>query len=78
MLASLGKICVAGVLLALVCWAANHWWLDAWERLRFLEKLCAMLVAIAVGATAFFGAAFLLRVDEVQDVVDLLRRRLRS
>ena len=78
MLASLGKICVAGVLLALVCWAANHWWLDAWERLRFLEKLCAMLVAIAVGATAFFGAAFLLRVDEVQDVVDLIRRRLRS
>src|ERR1700730_6579677 len=77
MLAGLGKICVAGVLLALVCWAANYWWLDAWERLRFLEKLCAMLIAIAVGATAFFGAAFLLRVDEVQDVVELIRRRLR-
>jgi len=46
--------------------------------LRFLEKVCAMLVAIAVGATAFFGAAFLLRVDEVQDVVDLIKRRLRS
>jgi putative peptidoglycan lipid II flippase len=78
MLAGLGKICVAGVLLALVCWAANHWWLDAWERLPFLEKLCAMLVAIAVGATAFFGAAFLLHVDEVQDVIDLIRRRSRS
>jgi putative peptidoglycan lipid II flippase len=78
MLAGLGKICVAGVLLALICWAANHWWLDAWEHLRFLEKLCAMFVAIAVGATAFFGAAFLLRVDEVQDVVDLIRQRLRG
>src|SRR5437660_7126608 len=78
MLAGLGKICVAGALLALVCWAANYWWLDAWERLRFLEKLCAMFVAIAVGATAFFGAAFLLRVDEVQDVVDLIKRRLGS
>src|SRR6202162_5632046 len=46
MLTGLGKICVAGVLLALVCWAANHWWLDAWERLHFLEKLCALVVAI--------------------------------
>ena len=24
------KICVAGALLALICWAANHWWLNAW------------------------------------------------
>src|ERR1700732_5330354 len=78
MLAGLGKICVAGVLLALVCWAANHWWLDAWEHLRFLEKLCAMLVAIAVGATVFLGGAFFLRVDEVQDVVYLIRQRLRG
>jgi putative peptidoglycan lipid II flippase len=78
MLAGLGKICAAGVLLALVCWAANDWWLDAWERLHFLEKLSALLVAIAVGAAAFFGAAFLLRVDEVRDVVDLIRRRLRG
>jgi len=77
MLTGLGKICVAGVLLALVCWAANHWWLDGWEHLRFFEKLCAMLVAIALGAAAFFGAAFLLRVDEVQDVVELILLRLR-
>src|SRR2546422_8210439 len=71
--AGLGKICVAGVLLALVCWVANHWWLDAWESLRFLEKLCALLGAIIVSSITFFGAAFLLRVSEVQDVVDLVR-----
>jgi len=40
---SLWKICVAGVLLALVWLGGQHWWLDAWERLRFLEKLCASL-----------------------------------
>jgi putative peptidoglycan lipid II flippase len=74
----LGKICVAGVLLALVCWAANYWWLDAWEQLRFFEKLCALLAAIIVSLITFFGAAFLLRVDEVQDVVDLVRRRTGS
>ncbi len=76
--AGLGKICVAGVLLALVCWAANYWCLDAWEQLRFFEKLCALLAAIIVSLITFFGAAFLLRVDEVQDVVDLVRRRTGS
>src|SRR6266446_2620489 len=76
--AGLGKICVAGVLLALVCWAANYWWLDAWEQLRLFEKLCALLATILVSLITFFGAAFLLRVDEVQDVVDLVRRRTGS
>ena len=68
----------AGVLLALVCWAANHWWLDAWERLRFLEKLSALLVAIVVSSITFFSVAFLLRVSEVQDVVDLATQRFRN
>jgi putative peptidoglycan lipid II flippase len=76
--AGLGKICVAGMLLALVCWAANYWWLDAWEQLRFFEKVCALLTTIIVSLITFFGAAFLLRVNEVQDVVDLVRRRTGS
>jgi putative peptidoglycan lipid II flippase len=76
-LIGLGKICLAGALLALVCWAANYWWLDAWANLRFFQKLSALLIAIACGAAAFFGAAFLLRVSEVQDVVELVRRRFR-
>src|SRR6266513_536371 len=78
LLIGLGKICVAGALLALVCWAANHWWLDAWAQLRFVAKLCALLVAIALGMITFFVGAFLLRVSEVHDVVDLVRRRLRN
>ena len=76
MLIGIGKICLAGGLLALVCWAANHWWLDAWARLRFLQKLGGLLVAITFGAVTFFGSAFLLRVPEVQDLLDLLRRRI--
>jgi putative peptidoglycan lipid II flippase len=75
MLIGLGKICLAGTLLALVCWAANYWWLDAWAQLRFLPRLCTLLAAIALGATAFFGGAFLLRVAEVHDIVDLLRSK---
>ena len=75
-LVGLGKICLAGALLALVCWAANYWWLDAWASLRFLQKLAILLGAIAFGAMAFFGAAFFLRVSEVQDIIDVFRRRI--
>jgi putative peptidoglycan lipid II flippase len=75
MLIGLGKICMAGALLALVCWAANYWWLNAWAQLRFFAKLCALLVAILLGMTTFFGSAFLLRVTEVQDIVDLFARK---
>jgi len=77
MLIGAGKICLAGALLALVCWVVNQWWLEAWARLGFFPKLCALLVAIAFGAAAFFGAALMLRVSEAHEIVDLFRRRLR-
>jgi peptidoglycan biosynthesis protein MviN/MurJ (putative lipid II flippase) len=71
----LGKMCLAGAVLALVCWAANYWYLSAWAQLRFLPKLCELLIAIACAAAAFFSCAYLLRVNEVQDMVDIVRRR---
>jgi len=77
-LIGVGKICLAGALLALVCWVANYWWLDAWASLRFFQKLGTLLGAVAFGAMTFFGAAFLLRIDEVQDIIDVFRRRLGS
>jgi putative peptidoglycan lipid II flippase len=76
-LIGLAKICVAGALLALICWAANYWWLDAWASLRFFPKLAALLATIVFGAIVFFGAAFLLRVSEVNDIVDVFRSRFR-
>src|SRR3984893_6390922 len=77
MLTGLAKICVAGALLALVCWGANYWWLDAWSSLRFVPKLVALLITIVVGVATFFGSAFLLRVKEVRDLADLLKGRMR-
>ena len=38
LLIGLGKMCLAGAVLALVCWAANYWWLGAWSQLRFFPK----------------------------------------
>src|SRR2546430_302416 len=74
-LIALGKICLAGAALALVCWAANYWWLDAWASLLFFQRLATLLIAIAFGAIAFFAVAFWLRVSEVQDIIDVFRRR---
>ena len=76
-LIGLAKICVAGALLALICWAANYWWLDAWASLRFFPKLAALLATIVFGAMVFFGAAFFLRVSEVNDIIDVFRSRFR-
>src|SRR5262247_3790066 len=70
MLIALGKICTAGALLALICWAANYLWLDAWSDMRFFQKLAILLATIAVAGAAFFIAAFLLRMSEMQDIID--------
>lgn len=77
MLAALLKICVAGALLALVCWAANFWWLGNWEQMRLLQKSIVLVIAIVVGMITFFGAAFLLRVNEVREIFGVVRRRLK-
>jgi putative peptidoglycan lipid II flippase len=72
------KICLAAGLMVLACWAANHWCLDRWEQLRFVPKLCALFGTILVSAAIFFGTALLLGVDEVRDVLDLVKRKLRQ
>jgi putative peptidoglycan lipid II flippase len=76
MFSALAKISLAAGLMALVCWAANYWCLDAWEQLRFVQKLCALLGTIVVSAAIFFGVALLLGVDELREVFDLARRRV--
>jgi putative peptidoglycan lipid II flippase len=75
-LIALGKICLAGAALAVVCWLANYWLLDAWASLRFFQRLAALLIAIGSAAMTFFAIAFWLRVSEVQDIIDVFRRRV--
>jgi putative peptidoglycan lipid II flippase len=77
MFIALGKICLAAGLMALVCWVANYWCLDTWEHLRFVVKLCALMGTIVVSAAIFFGTALLLGVDELRDVFELVRRKVR-
>jgi len=73
LLGLLGKLTVAGGVLAAISWLglpflAPH--LPLWQ------KALDLALVIGLAAAAFFAAAFLLRVDEVREVFELLKRRL--
>src|SRR4051812_2231694 len=76
MLRTLAKLAVAGALLAGICFAAQyvHFVSAEWNLWR---KALGLGVTIAVGAGVFFGTAYLLRVAEVRDVVELVRGKFR-
>jgi peptidoglycan biosynthesis protein MviN/MurJ (putative lipid II flippase) len=77
MLAMLGKVALAAAALALVCWASLHWWLANWATQGFASKLGALLVTVVVGALIFVGCGTALRIEELSELTDALRRRLR-
>jgi putative peptidoglycan lipid II flippase len=76
LLKTLGKVLVAGAGLAGLCWLALQFLFST--RLPLWQELAELLITIALGVVIFFGAAYLLRVNEVHDVVDLVQRRLRG
>jgi hypothetical protein len=71
---TLAKLLVAGALLAGICLLAQHF-IFAPSGLTAWRKAIGLALTIAVGSSAFFGAAYLLHVAEVRDVVLLLRGR---
>ncbi len=70
----LGKLLLAGALLAGVCVLAQRFFFEGGE-LPEWKKIVDLTITIAVGAGVFFGAAYLLRVAELRDVVDLVRKK---
>lgn len=76
MIATLTKLAVAGAVLALVCWAGQHWLMAGWAREGFLLRMVFLLVTIAVAGGAFFAVALLLRIEELDDVAAMAKRKL--
>ena len=74
MLRTLAKLLLAGALLAGICLAAQHFILAAGGS-TLLRQAVGLVVTIAAGGAAFFGAAYLLHVAELRDVVQLVRGR---
>ena len=76
MLKTIGKLLVAGTVLAVICWLASGCFFMRYPHAPAWQNAMVMLVTICCGAGAFFSAAYLLRVTEVHDLVDLLQRRI--
>jgi putative peptidoglycan lipid II flippase len=75
MFQTIAKLLIAGVGLAAICWLASTFFFSAQVHLTAWKNFLALMITIAIGAGVFFGAAYLLRVAEVQDLVELVRRR---
>jgi len=71
----LARLAIPSLLLAAICWFALEFLFQAGAPLPEWQKIIGMLLVIAVAAAAFFGSAFLFRVTEVRDIVDLVRQR---
>lgn len=72
----LGKLVVPLALLAGICWLAMGTIFQPGMHLPEWQRIFGVLLVICVAAAVFFGSAFLFRVDEVRDVVELVRRKL--
>ncbi|HEY3662609.1 MAG TPA: hypothetical protein VGL24_05595, partial [Chthoniobacterales bacterium] len=77
MLVTLGKIAVAGAVLAAVCFLSLRFLMHSPTQASQWKLILEMALTVGVGAAAFFGMAFLLRVPEVHDVVVIARRKLK-
>lgn len=75
MLATLLKIGVSGVALALVCWGANHSILAHWSRTGLIVKAFSLLATIFAAGAAFFLVAYMLKIDEIEDVIKIVKRK---
>jgi len=76
LLGLLAKLAIPLALLAGVCWLSLETMFYPGAHLPEWQRIFGILLVIAVAAIVFFGSAFLFRVDEVRDVVDLIRRKL--
>jgi putative peptidoglycan lipid II flippase len=76
MLRMLGKVALASSALLAVCAASMHWLLADWATQAFMVKLGALLATVLTGVLVFLACSAWLRIEELQGLHALLRRRL--
>lgn len=77
MAVTLAKLLVASALLAAMCWLGHRTVLAGWAEYGFLAKAGSLFATIASGGAVFFASAMLMRVEELDDVAALVKRKLR-
>ena len=73
---TLGKVFLASDVLALVCWGAKELLLGPWATMGLALRIVALTLTIGLAAGAFSMVAALLRLREMRDVLDAVRRKL--
>jgi len=72
----LGKVLLASAGLALVCFASQHWLLADWEHMAFMARLALLLLTIGVSIAVFLTCGAVLRIEELQDLMLAVNRRM--
>jgi TRAP-type C4-dicarboxylate transport system permease small subunit len=78
MLSMFGRLSMAAAALAAVCAASIHWLLADWATEAFAYKVSALGATVVAGALVFVGAGAALHVEELDEVLGAVKRRLRS
>jgi hypothetical protein len=60
-----------------VCAASTHWLLSDWPTQTFLRKTAALFATITAGGLVFLGVGAALRIEELDEVIGAVKRRLR-
>ena len=76
LLGTLVKLAVCSAALALVCWASRRLFLADLAHMHLIPKLAAVAVTISLAAALFFAAAYLLKIDEIEDVIKIVKRKI--
>jgi putative peptidoglycan lipid II flippase len=70
------KLAIPCTLLVGICWTGVHWPMAGWATQHFAPKTMWLGVTIGAAALAFFGSAMLFRIEEIDDVFGVARRKL--
>src|ERR1700730_14544990 len=77
MLLTLVKVGVACLGLAAVCAASSRWLLANWATMELLRKSATLFATMAAGGLVFLAVGAALRIEELDEVIDAVKRRLR-
>ena len=72
------KLAVPSLVLVALCGASAHWLLAGWATQPFWSRLTALLGTVLAGAAAFVITGVWLRIEELQELISVLRRRLHA
>ncbi len=77
MLRTFAKLLVAGACLAAVCFLGTHLFFSGTAKLTLGRELLSVGVTVITAGVVFFVTAYALRVAELQDLVQLIARKLK-